>query len=76
MAWNPSPEVQVARDAAAKLGRMAGSQVDQIIVTYITADDRVGYASYGKNKQKCDAAHWLAEKIRSRVLEVFEDYQG
>ena len=55
MAWNPSPEVAVARDAAKKLG-----DADQCIVIYINySKDQIGMATYGKTKQLCDEAGTL-----------------
>lgn len=70
MAWNPSPEVAVARDAAAKLGPLAKSEVQQIIVLYVTADDRLGLATYGKDKRLCAAAKWLGDKLYDRTVEL------
>lgn len=52
MAWNPSPEVAVARDAAKKLGN-AG----MCIVLWIDDEgEHIGMASYGKDRQLCAAA--------------------
>lgn len=50
MAFNPSPEVAVARDAAKKLG------ATMCIVLYVTKDDKLGMASYGDNRILCDHA--------------------
>lgn len=55
MAWNPSPEVAVARDAAAKLDAPIA------IVFYVTRDRKLGYASYGETKALCDEAKKIAE---------------
>ena len=58
MAWNPSPEVAVARDAAKKLG-----DASMCIVLWVTADEKVGMASYGKTPALCDAAKCIADDV-------------
>jgi hypothetical protein len=63
MAWNPSPEVGVARDAAQRFGHIAGSQVTECVVLYVTADRRIGYASYGPTRAMCADAGHLADKL-------------
>lgn len=55
MPLNPSPEVQIARDAAKKLG------ADRCIVTYTMPDGRIGYASYGVDRERCENAQKLAD---------------
>lgn len=57
MAFNPSPEVAVARDAAKKLG------AQQCIVIYILPEGQLGMASYGKTKQLCELAGELGDKL-------------
>ena len=50
MAWNPSKEVTVAREAAKSLGDAA-----VCVVIWVTADgERLGMASYGKTKKICE----------------------
>jgi len=60
MAWNPSPEVAVARDAAKKLGAEVG-----LVIIYLNKDS-LGMVSYGVNRPLCDKmkdlGHYLAEK--------------
>ena len=58
MAWNPSPEVAVARDAAKKLG-----DASMCIVLWVASDEKVGMASYGKTKALCDAAKRIADDV-------------
>jgi len=55
MAWNPSPEVAIARDVAKKL-----DDAKAVVVIYITKDgSKCGSISYGKDKETCEAAkHW------------------
>lgn len=56
MAWNPSPEVAVARDAAKKLGD------EQVIILRINrTKGTVGFVSYGETRALCDDAKLLGE---------------
>ena len=48
MAWNPSPDVQVARDAAKALTK-SGRFIDRCVILYTTEQGQMGYASYGKD---------------------------
>ena len=64
MAWNPSPEVAVARDAAAKLG-----DVEMCIVLYITKDSNLGMASYGKTSKLCKKAGLIGDIAFESVRE-------
>lgn len=57
MAWNPSPEVALARDAAKKLG------ANRVVILFTTAEDKIGYASYGETRALCDETKKLAEKV-------------
>lgn len=68
MAWNPSPQVAVARDAAQKLGKLADGQVAKCIVLYETDDGRFGYASYGRTPNLCRDARREAEQIFKYVM--------
>jgi hypothetical protein len=58
MAWNPSPEVAVARDAAKKL-----DDAPIAVVVFLTNDGRIGFASYGRTMQLCKNAKSLGEHI-------------
>ena len=69
MAWNPSPEVKLARDASASMGRLIGRPVDQCVVFY-RAGDWLGYASYGVNKSQCQEAREEGDKIYDRVCRI------
>jgi hypothetical protein len=72
MAWNPSREVAIARDVAAKIA----PGVEQTIIFYITDAGQLGYASYGKTKEKCAEAKWLADKLFVKAMEeIFRAYQ-
>lgn len=57
MAWNPNPEIAVAREAARKLN------AQQAIVVYILEDGRFGMASYGENKTLCAEAGKLGDTL-------------
>ena len=71
MAWNPSPEVAVARDAAKKL------DASECIILWIDHDkELVGMASYGKTKALCAEARqhgdYLYDKFMERLTEGAE----
>ena len=67
MAWNPSPEVAVARDAALKLG-----DSDQVIVIYVRRDvGKIGMASYGKTKELCSQAGKLGDLLFDQSIKWF-----
>lgn len=80
MAWNPSPEVQVARDAARAIEKIRGGRVDICIVIYGRSNhtDQVdlGYASFGTSKVLCGLARRYAdigfEAISAKFDEVCE----
>jgi len=55
MAWNPTPEVALARECAKKLG------ANRTIILYTTAQGQLGYASYGKTRALCASAKRLAD---------------
>lgn len=57
MAFNPSPEVKVARAAANKLGAL------QAVIVYVTPDGRVGMASFGQTKELCEQAGHLGDGL-------------
>lgn len=61
MAWNPTPEVQVARDAAASIGKIAKSQIDMCVVMWLDNQSRAGYASYGRTSGLCGMARRIAD---------------
>lgn len=69
MAWNPSPEVQVARDAAGRLGAITKATVTQVVIVYITDDGRLGTVTYGKDRQLCAEAKLLGDKLYERTME-------
>mgnify|MGYP001559828739 FL=1 len=57
MAFNPSPDVAVARDAAKKLG------ATKCVVLYVLPDGHLGMASYGETKSLCKEAGKLGDKV-------------
>lgn len=61
MAWNPSPEVKIARDAATAIGDLKGRETDMCIVTWIGTDMTAGYASYGRTPGLCGMARRFAD---------------
>lgn len=76
MAWNPSPEVRVARDAAASMSRILDERVDRIIVLYTTAEGHWGYASYGTDAVLCREAKSLADVLSAVMLAEMEHGDG
>jgi hypothetical protein len=70
MAWNPSPSVAVARDAAKRLGEIGGSTVNRCIVLYTLDNGRMGYASYGQTPFLCNGAKKLAD-VAYEAVEAF-----
>ena len=69
MAFNPAPEIKVARDVAEKYG------FDEVIIVGLRNDyGSVSYqaASYGKSKAQCAEA----AKICDAFVEALEDLFG
>ena len=67
MAWNPKPEVAVARDAAKKLKAEIGC-----VVIWMNRST-MGMASYGHNKALCDEMGKLGDHLHKAATEYFED---
>lgn len=63
MAFNPSPKVAAARDFAKKFDQ------EMVIIFHIDRTGSIGYASYGRDQKKCDAAHQLAKDIFESLTE-------
>lgn len=63
MAWNPSKEVAVARDAAKALGDQP-----MAIVFWVTKDGKLGMASYGKTKQLCARAKEIGDSAWNAIM--------
>ncbi len=70
MAWNPSPQVAVARDFGKKFG------ADRVVIFYALPDGRVGYASYGETKALCDTAGEVADAVLDEISWEFEVRRG
>jgi hypothetical protein len=65
MAWNPSPEVAVAREAAKKL------DAPQCIVLWINRDGtRLGMASYGETKALCAEAGKIGTAAHKAAMQA------
>lgn len=65
MAWNPSPEVQVARDAARTL------LANTAIVIWTTTDGHIGMASYGQTKSLCDEAGKCGGRLYAAAMKFW-----
>lgn len=71
MAWNPSPEVAVARDAAKKLGNARAC-----VVVWISNDgEQIGMASYGIDKATCADCKLLGKDLYERAKEYVTNYR-
>ena len=57
MAWNPTKEVCVSRDAAEKLDS------PMCVVVWVTRDAKIGMASYGETKKLCGHARRLGNQL-------------
>jgi hypothetical protein len=69
MAWNPSPEVAVARDAAQKLGN-----ADQIVIIAINnLSGQMMAVTYGETKELCAEAKRFGEKAYAAVHKAIEN---
>jgi hypothetical protein len=62
MAWNPSPEVAVARDAARKL------KSKMSLVFWVTDDGQFGMATYGETMALCRAAGDLGKHMQEAAM--------
>jgi hypothetical protein len=71
VAWNPSPEVAVARDAADRLAKCAGVGVRQVVILYVTDDGRLGLSTYGRTKQLCGVAGHVGDKLYELAMRLF-----
>ena len=69
MAFNPSQEVAVARDAANKLGAFA------CVIVFLREKDGIGMASYGQNQALCAAAWKLGDELFEAAQKHFEGGQ-
>ncbi len=67
MAWNPAPEVAVARDAATRLG------AKQVVIVYITDDHQCGMASYGRTRELCREAGVMGDAVYDFVMQKYEE---
>lgn len=63
MAWNPTPEVAVARDFGKRFG------YDEVIILAVRRDGCVDAWSYGRTKALCDRAGTYLEPVAT-ALEV------
>lgn len=67
MAWNPAPEVAVARDAAKALGN-----APVVVLLYLTNDQKIGFASYGRTKELCK----FAGQLGKHCFEAMKNFGG
>jgi hypothetical protein len=68
MAFNPAPEVQVARDAARKLG-----DAEQCVVVALNrTTGTVQVVSYGRTRALCDGAKLIADVVYEAVVDYLK----
>jgi hypothetical protein len=68
MAWNPSPEVAVARDAAKQLGNAS-----MCVVLWIDErGEKIGMASYGKTRSLCETAKGIGQNAYEKTIDYIE----
>lgn len=67
MAWNPSPEVSVARDAARKLGAKTA------IIVYTTPAGQLGMASYGETRTLCAEAGKCGDRLFDEATKFYSE---
>lgn len=66
MAWNPSPEVAIARDAAKKLN------ADRVIIIYTRkSDGRFAMATFGETKSLCAETKGMGDTAFDAVEEKY-----
>ena len=65
MAWNPHPDVALARDI--------GKKTDQdIVIIFQIKGDLIKCASYGKTKELCAHAKRIADDLYERAIKQWE----
>jgi len=71
MAWNPSKEVAVARDAAKQLNNARAC-----VVVWISRDgENIGMASFGIDKATCADAGKLGDHLYETAKEYVTNYR-
>jgi hypothetical protein len=68
MAVNFAPEVQAARDFSKQFG------ADRVVVIYTTDSGQIGYASYGKTRERCASAKRLADALYTEAVDHCEEH--
>lgn len=68
MAWNPTPEVAVAREAAKAL------EAVQVVIVAIRADGTYLTTSFGQTKALCDDAKALNNVLHKATYRYFETH--
>lgn len=67
MAWNPSPEVALARDLAPKLN------ADEVIILHLNfSKDQLGIVTYGKTLPMCAHAKTIGDAAYRAVYKSLE----
>lgn len=63
---NPCPEVAAARDFGKRFN------ASRVVITYVTEDGQIGYASYGKTQKLCADTKRLADAMHKTAMDWFE----
>lgn len=66
MAWNPSPEVEAARD----FGKKFKKQI-VVIFHFDLEAGKMSYASYGDNRALCDQAREIGDGMWNAACDAF-----
>lgn len=73
MAWNPSPEVQIVRDAAKRMSEQMGAPADRCVIIFTTVDGQLGYASYGRDRERCSQARKMGNAAYDAIMRDWDD---
>lgn len=66
MAWNPTPEVAIVRDACKRMGG------EMAVLIVIRGDGQFSTTSYGKDRMLCGEAKALADELRKATRDCYE----
>lgn len=76
MAWNPSPEVGILRDAVHELSRkhldVKNDRINRAFLLFTTDVGAMGYVSYGADRRQCGQARRMADAAYEHIQDVWE----
>lgn len=74
MVWNPSSEVQVARDAAKALGANIGCVIIYLKGSKSGNPEQLGMVSYGANSSLCAMMRGIGDELYDVTMKRFESW--